>query len=140
MSAAKYGAISRVRLPWAPTKKHEVDLRGADRILASTIVPEILEDLAAFKVAVLVTPVRSLGMVWRHCSGLGRKESELAFLRLLFRSQTLPGKDRPRTCLKGRHLGRVGDRFVAPGSRAHVVHGIAPAPRAGQIGIALVQR
>ena len=51
-----------------------------------------------------------------------------------------PGKRLSPHLLKGRHLGRVGDGLVAPGSRAHVVYGIAPAPRAGQIGVALVQR
>ena len=61
-------------------------------------------------------------------------------MMLRVRRSNSPRKRPSPHLLKGRHLGRIGNRFVAPGSRAHVVYGIAPAPRAGQIGVALVQR
>ena len=52
-----------------------------------------------------------------------------------------PAGKRPAAhLLKGRHLGRVRNRFVAPRSRAHIMYGIAPAARIGAIGVALVQR
>ena len=80
-----------------------------------------------------------VSLVWLNRSYLQFSVPAISSPSLSFASNP-PRKRPPPHLLKGGHLGRVGDRFVAPGSRAHVVHGIAPAPRTGPIGIALVQR